>query len=225
MTYLVNKHKREFMIDLNQPPEYQGGKNIIKRLIHLFGVGNRLQLADLLGVTQGTLSTWMTRDSTPYEILIRVHLATGVPMEYLCFGINDDDSKVDLSRFDKSNELFEYTASYSTNKIDLFKIENGELTKQSKNLTSFDFLAIYNINIDDGDYAIQIKNEMLFIDSSENTVTNGRYLISINNSKKIAELRLLPDGNVYYFDDNEKYPINTDITKVLGKVTAVLEAV
>jgi hypothetical protein len=86
--YVKYKHDKMFE-NLNKPIDCDGGKVLIERLMHLFEVNTRIELGDLIGVTAGTLSTWTTRNATPFELLIRVHLLTGWPMEYICFGVGD----------------------------------------------------------------------------------------------------------------------------------------
>lgn len=75
---------------INHLPHYQGGKIVIERLIETLGLRNRQDLADLTGITTGAMATWQTRNTTPWEFLVRIHLFTGIPVPYLFFGIKDE---------------------------------------------------------------------------------------------------------------------------------------
>jgi phage repressor protein C with HTH and peptisase S24 domain len=61
-----------------------------------------------------------------------------------------------------------------------------------------------------------------FVNPEINTVTKGLYLFTINDVYQIGELKQLPDGQVYLIDGNDKYQINQDTTKIIGKVVSVL---
>lgn len=72
---------------------FEGGKVVVERLLHLFNLRNKVELSGIIGVTTGSIATWQTRSTVPYELLIRIHLATGVSMQYLLF----DEAEADLN--------------------------------------------------------------------------------------------------------------------------------
>ena len=83
---LVNLIDEEKELTLNKPLECAGGKTVILRLLRLFNLRNRVELSALIGVSTGSIATWQTRNTTPFELLIRIHLATGVDLDFLLFG-------------------------------------------------------------------------------------------------------------------------------------------
>ena len=228
MTNFVNLKNAKFPHSLDKTINCDGGKVVIERLIRLFGVRNRLELAEVLGITAGTISTWTTRNTTPYEMLMRIHLATGVDLEYLCFGKGEQvpdvmkhalntvpdykDGKVIKERpFTESSELLA---------IDIFEIKEGDLIKVDAFNVDDKFKESVCIGIKD--FAVKHDNQYLFINSEMTTPNNGEYLFSVNGTYQIGELRLLPDGQVYLMLESDKCPINNDTTKIHGKVVSVL---
>lgn len=219
----------KFRIPLSTLPTYDGGRTLVDRLVRLFGVRNRLELATLLGITSGTIATWQTRDSTPYELLIRIHLATGVPMEYLCFSSEDDIP--DVMKFAESKvpdfkdgAVKVATETYALPTVKIFAIENGLLASVSGFSVDNSFLKCFGISLEN-DFAIRDNGHIKFINSNEKVVTKGSYLFSVNDNYQIGELRQLPDGKTYFYDEGEKFQINEDTTQIHGKVVSILESV
>lgn len=71
-----------------EKPLYGGGKTVIDRLINELGLNSIYELSSIIEVTTGTLSTWATRDITPFELVVKVHLFTGIPIQKILFGID-----------------------------------------------------------------------------------------------------------------------------------------
>ncbi|ABN60787.1 helix-turn-helix transcriptional regulator [Shewanella baltica] len=233
MKNFVNIQNTQFRIPLNSSPEYDGGDAVILRLLAMFGVRNRLELGEVLGVSSGTFATWKTRNTTPFELLIRIHLATGVPMEYLCFG--HEDETVDLMKYGVSKKT-EYVdgevisvedrlATYRLPSIKISSIENGHLKPNAEICTDKSFMRMAGIEGIDSDLVIKESGQLLFINSNETSVSNGRYLFAINDTYQIGDLRMLPDGHVYLFHAGDKYQVDPNTTKIHGKVVSVLETV
>ncbi|MCS6115274.1 helix-turn-helix transcriptional regulator [Shewanella baltica] len=233
MKNFVNIQNTQFRIPLNSLPAYDGGDTVILRLLSMFGVRNRLELGDVLGISSGTFATWKTRNTTPFELLIRIHLATGVPMEYLCFG--HEGEAVDLMKYgvSKKNEYIDgkvigiedRLATYRLPSLKIFSIENGHLKPKTEFFADKSFMQLAGLVGVDADLTVLESGNLLFINSNEITVSNGRYLFAINEIYQIGVLRMLPDGHVYLFHDGDKYQVDPNTTKIHGKVVSVLEMV
>ncbi|WP_442526894.1 helix-turn-helix domain-containing protein [Shewanella frigidimarina] len=219
------KYKNDKKFDqLNRSVDCDGGKVLIERLMHLFEVQSRIELGDLIGVTAGTLSTWTTRETTPYELLIRIHLLTGWPMEYLCFGTGDlTQLKKPVTNTDFSETLADSTLPYERGVLQIFTIKNGHLDQYEKIEATINMLQHCNVRGNDNDLVVKDGENLLFIDSNETQVNQGKYLFKVNENHQVGELRLLPDGKVYLLEDNERFPIDTQVTKIVGKVVSVLK--
>ncbi len=104
---LVNLIDEEKELTLNKPLECDGGKTVILRLLRLFNLRNRVELSALIGVSTGSIATWQTRNTTPFELLIRIHLATGVDLDFLLFGKNEEKQNV-LKLCSPPNQIPDY---------------------------------------------------------------------------------------------------------------------
>lgn len=223
--YVKYKHDQKFK-NLDKPFAYDGGKNLIDRLINLFELRSRVELGDLLGVTPGTISTWTTRETTPYELLIRIHLLTGWPMEYLCFGTGELASlkgNTDQHFSEQVNKVVEPELAYSRGVLQVYTLDNGHLAPYEKIEATSNLINHFQPKGHKNCIVVKQHANLLFIDSTQNQANQGQYLFKVNENHQLGELRLLPDGKVYLLDDNERYPIDTQVTKIVGKVVSVLK--
>ena len=221
----INQNLKSFRFSLSQLPNYDGGKVIIDRLVDVTGARSKLGLCRLTGINEGTLHTWQTRHSTPFELLARVHLATGIPMLFLCFGKHEYPSRepnklVEPTTIDVQNP----TATADIYKLKKFSIAHGNKIQVGDYRVSHDFLKDCGLAIN-SDFVVKVESSTYFINTDIKTVTKGLYLLSVNDAFQIGELRQLPDGKTYFYDDGDKYPINEDTTKIHGKVVSILQNV
>jgi hypothetical protein len=241
----------KFRYSLTSPAHYDGGAVLIERLVTLFQLASKVELGDLVGVTIGTLSTWHTRKSTPHELLCRIHLATGVSMHFLCFGKEWDDvlamrnknqpastSRMDFVRssdfrdeeipsFLRANDIAEVRTNYSIPEVtffksDIYSIDDGSKIKNGAYQSNAVLWEHAGVSPNDA-LVIRYNQATYFINTEIITVTKGLYLFAINDVHQIGELKQLPDGKVYFIDGDDKYQINQETTKVIGKVVSVLK--
>lgn len=236
MTGYSKLKSTEFVKPIDSIVQIEGGRRLIERLIHLFNLRNRIELADLIGVTAGTISTWTTRKTVPHELLIRLHLVTGVSMEYLCFGEGDQNQDVFAKSYGSTVPVYKDGEAYipaevskagssKLPSIKAYSIENGQLSASSEFLIDPKLAEVIGFDAIEADKVIREGGSLVFINSKETTPTLGRYLFSIANIYQLGELRMLPDGHVYLFHDGDKYPIDPTTSKIHGKVVSILENV
>ncbi|WP_108944118.1 helix-turn-helix domain-containing protein [Shewanella halifaxensis] len=226
MRGLIKYKQDKKFSELNKTLNPDGGRYLIERLIHLFEVRNRVELCELIGVSPATLSTWTTRKTTPYELLVRIHLLTGWSMEYLCFGTGErGGSNPNTTSEDFRGGIAEPTLAYNRGVLQVYCIKNGGLDPYEKFEATNNIIEHFKIKGNDHDLVIKDTDNLLFINSEENEAVSGKYLFSTNNRYQLGELKLLPDGNTYLVEGDEKYPINPEITKIRGKVVSELKTV
>ncbi len=223
--YVKYKHDKRFE-KLDKPIECEGGKELIERLMQLFEVNTRIELGDLIGVTAGTLSTWTTRNTTPYELLIRVHLLTGWPMEYLCFGVGDLSKikgKTNSHFSERANEVAPPTLSYERGVLQVYTIDNGHLAQYEKIEATVNLLQYCNVRGNENDLIVKDGFDLLFINTRENQVNQGRYLFKVNQTHQLGMMKLYPDGKIYLLEEEERYLVDESVTQIVGKVAATLK--
>ncbi len=228
MTEYSKLKNNKFRFPLDKQVQCDGGRVLIERLLHIFKLKSRLELADLIGVTAGTLSTWTTRETVPHELLIRVHLITGIPMEYLCFGTGQSFGEPLFHVNEPKPQMqikSEPDEAYKMPLLNVFDISNGKLSQIERFRIDDGFFFINRIAPRTEDFLLKVDGRYCFVNASETIVTKGTYLFSVNGSHQVGDLRQMPDGNTYFFDGDDKYPINPNATKIHGKVVSVIETV
>lgn len=63
-----------------------GGKAVLKRLMSAYGFATQKELSEYLGISTGTISTWVRREYFPGDVVIACALDTGVSLEWLATG-------------------------------------------------------------------------------------------------------------------------------------------
>ncbi|MGI2146283.1 helix-turn-helix domain-containing protein [Shewanella frigidimarina] len=241
----------KFRYSLTSPAHYDGGAVLIERLVTLFQLESKVDLADLCGINAGTLGTWHTRRSTPHELLCRIHLATGVSMHFLCFGKEWDDvlamrnknqpastsrmdfvsssdfHDVEIPSYLRTDGIAEVRTNYSIPEVtffksDIYSIDDGSKIKNGAYQSNAILWEHAGVSPNDA-LVIRYNQATYFINTEIKTVTKGLYLFAINDVHQIGELKQLPDGKVYFIDGEDKYQINQETTKVIGKVVSVLK--
>tara|TARA_R110002033_G_C3885003_1_gene238328 strand:- start:1833 stop:2912 length:1080 start_codon:yes stop_codon:yes gene_type:complete len=238
----------KFRYSLTSPANYDGGAVVIERLVSLFRLESKKELGELLDVSVGTLGTWHTRRITPHELLCRIHLATGVSMHFLCFGKEWEDvvaarKNADLSPSVGSANLQQSSEAKVKSRVDhiipkdiadqpsydnmmvqvpTFDITSGNMKAIDPYFFSYNVLDSFGMSGQSTHIVIN-DGKTSFIDTNISTVTKGLYLFSVNNLYQIGELRQLPDGKQYLIEGEERFPIDTSITKIAGKVVSVLK--
>jgi hypothetical protein len=222
----IKNNISNFHYSLTNPAHYDGGSVLIERLVSFFKLSSKKELGELLDVSAGTLGTWHARVITPHELLCRIHLAAGVSMHFLCFGKEwREESKPKKLLYVDHIKPIGVPAETLDNlmfQLDCFDINDG--TKHSLEPFYFSHSFLQNLGID-GQRIQVVLNESAthFVNIDTTDVTHGLYLFSTNDTYQLGELRLLPDGKVYLLDDNERFPIDTQVTKIVGKVVSVLK--
>lgn len=229
MNHFVNMKFGKFRYDLNKPIQIEGGRVLIERLLHLFKLKNRLELAEIIGVTVGTLSTWTTRSTVPHELLLRLHFATGANIEYLCFGTGPEfpeGGKQSVELVNEERPVYNLVESDEALKLPILKIktiDNGKLTPYVNYRLDSNAMIEFGLFPSRDDFAIKSTGAYYFISSSETTVTDGKYLYSVGGIHKLGNMKLLPDNKVYLFDDGERFEVDLSKIKIHGKVVSILE--
>ncbi|MDU4999368.1 MAG: helix-turn-helix domain-containing protein [Enterobacteriaceae bacterium] len=63
-----------------------GGLPVLQRILRAYGFTMQKQLGDLLGISSGTMSTWVRRNFFPGDVVVTCALDTGVSLEWLATG-------------------------------------------------------------------------------------------------------------------------------------------
>ncbi len=199
--------------DKIRPFDYLGGKDFTQKLLQVLELERFNQLSDVIDIGQGTFSTWHTRQMTPFEVAVRVHLAKGVSLRWLLLDEGEpyeNSSQTHISKKQESKRIFD---------IDCFDISKGCLTPLKT--LSFDKVLLDEIGVLNV-MAVKTNNSIYLVDKENRQAINGKYLIDIDGVLSLNELQRLPGKKLAISFNGSTINVEEDDIKVIGRVAMVM---
>ena len=182
--------------------DYKGGRSITDKLKQITKVSDFHNLADVYDIPRSTISTWHTRNMTPFEIVLRTHLATGVSLKWLLLD---------------EGEPFEQPTEDAVEKLSIELISNGKLEEHDTLRIDLTTLQKYRLTPSQTKL-VEEDGNIYFINTNEETATSGKYLIDIDGIISINRIQRLPGKKlVISFGDSSIEVAEGDI-KIIGRV-------
>lgn len=182
-----------------------GGKAVLRRILDAYGFTLQKQLCELLGISSATVSTWVRRNYFPGDVVVTCAIDTNTSIEWLATGRG------------KANILNH--RSDSSNRIPRKLISSGLL--HEFDCIEMD-LKIFPYEIDEPVFITSNLNSWV-IDSKENSISNGRWLLAIDEKHDIYDVILLPGKKLSITNNGVNFICNADDVSIVGKVIITLE--
>ncbi|WP_330959038.1 phage repressor protein CI [Photobacterium sp. 53610] len=183
------------------PFDYQGGTAIVERLKEITKTNTYGQLSDVIGVPKSSISTWVDRDVTPFEIVVRLHMALGVSIRWLATG---------------EGEPYEVSID-PTESMAIERLINGSLEEAGR--ITIDVVTLNNYHLKQTTTkVIDEDGDLNFINTEQTHATSGRYLISIDGSLSINPVQRLPGKKLAVGFSGSTIDISEEDIEVLGRV-------
>lgn len=182
-----------------------GGKAVLRRILDAYGFSMQKELGDLLGISSGTISTWVRRDFFPGDVVVTCALDTGVSLEWLATGKGQ-------MRANKEAAISNYSIKKS-------RLESGELKDAGAWYPDPSMIP------SDSEELIFVEGvgSSWLVDRSASNISNGRWLIDIDGALDVFDVIRLPGGRVRLTNKSAEFECNiSDITPA-GAVVLTLE--
>lgn len=182
-----------------------GGKPVLRRILDAYGFSMQKELGDLLGISSGTISTWVRRDFFPGDVVVTCALDTGVSLEWLATG--------------KGQMRTNREAVASGYSIKKSRLESGELKDAGAWHPDPSMIP------SDSEKLIFVEGvgASWLVDRSASNISNGRWLIDIDGALDVFDVIRLPGGKVRLSNKSAEFECNiSDITPA-GAVVLTLE--
>ncbi|EMK3350910.1 phage repressor protein CI [Vibrio parahaemolyticus] len=208
------------------PFEYMKGAEFTKQLKRVTGCVDFQELSSLLDVPKATFSTWNTHDRTSHELMVRLHLALGVPIEELALKPEDRD-KVRSS--DAAKKAVTYHSAerlenpqHGSVIIKSFCLTNGKLLDTGDVPYAMRRMNSFNL---DAPYTIEVEtNEAVYlVDQDSANPVSGKYLIDIDGTLSINHIQRLPGKKLAVVFGDSTVDVAEEDIKVLGRVAVTLK--
>lgn len=184
-----------------------GGRPVISRVMDAYGFKTQKELCEYLGISTGTISTWVRREYFPGDVVITCAIDTGFSVYWLATG----KGEVAYTPPDDIDHNVMY--------IPKFRLESGSLENVGQ--WSVD-PTMFNSKLVRPAYIQDVKYSWL-VDVYKNDLGNGRWLIGVDNSYEVYDVVKLPAGKVKLTNSNIVFECNQSDIKVYGAVLFTFE--
>lgn len=186
--------------------EFEGGLVSVARVQQAYGFAKRKDLAEYLGISPSTFSTWGSRGFFPADLVAKCAIETGARLRFLAYG--------EEPMFDESSDMKYFHTIGIENGKSFIKKEKGLLLQYFPNLTSREDYE----NI----FCVEESNHTYFC-LNEFDLTDGEYFVIIENSHLIRYITVLPQGKIRVDGGKFSFEANVADVKIMGKVILKME--
>ncbi|OVZ79547.1 helix-turn-helix domain-containing protein [Yersinia kristensenii] len=185
-----------------------GGKAVLRRILDAYSFSTQKELADLLGIPTGTISTWIRRDFFPGDVVVTCALDTGVSLEWLATGkgsVSVDNSVAE------NNLLANETVIIDKKRLVSGKLEGYEKCVLDKGLIPE--------GIDENKLCLVYtgKNSWL-IATYFVEISNGDWLLDIDGILDVYTVSRRPKNRIKLINNHEEFDCLVDDVKAHGIV-------
>lgn len=210
--------------------EYIKGETFTQTLKESLGLSTFAELADATNVSRQTISTWNAHNRNSHELVVRIHLRTGIPVHELIlpkgYPLTDlhhsfwgsqktTDSVVKSPGAERQNPQLEIVVIKSFCLSNSQLVPTGEMPYAQRMFNSWDLDAACTVEIE--------TNEGRFlVDKNQDDAVSGEYLIDMSGRISINHIQRLPNKLAVVFGHSTVEVSEEDI-KVIGRIVVALE--
>lgn len=185
-----------------------GGKAVLKRVMSAYGHTTQKELSKYLGISTGTISTWVRREYFPGDVVITCALDTGASLEWLATG-------------EMNNELQEEPAASGILKISKKILLAGKLDDDG-------FCYIDNCFVPEGvnfkslNYVRNGKSAWL-LEMGVAELSNGTWLLDIDGTLDVYAVSKRPGNKLRVVGQDGEFECSKNEVTAKGLVVVLLK--
>ncbi|MBY7922046.1 helix-turn-helix domain-containing protein [Vibrio fluvialis] len=208
-------------MDKIPPFDYLKGEAFTDKLKEVTGCKTLLEMSERFDVPKATFSAWNTHERTSHELMVRLHLALGVPIEDLALKPEDRKNVVSSDTSPKKVAIYhseEHCLNSLTDSVAIksYCLTNGKLLDTGE--LPYPVRRINGFGLENADLIeIETNQSVVLIDKKENDAMNGNYLIAIDGRYSINQVQRLP-GKLAIAFDGQTIEVQEGDIEVIGKV-------
>lgn len=184
-----------------------GGQSVLHRLMLAYGFKMQKQLGELLGISSGTMSTWVRRNHFPGEAVVACALDTGVDLCWLATGKGEMSKPADKGK----GRLIDH--------LELFA---GKMTEKGEVLIDSSIIP------PSASYPIYLTSSKMawLIDTDRREVASGTLLLNVDGELDIYTVAKIPGNKITVCNVNDgvDFTCSTDDVTSEGRVMLTVTA-
>jgi len=186
-----------------------GGKPVLQRILEAYGFKTQKELSEYLGISTGTISTWVRREFFPGDVVIACALETGVSLEWLAIGKrNSTEIRVDIS---SEKDQFR--------KIEKKKLSAGKLVDDGFCYFDNSFLSKDVIS----PVFVASASKSWLVDFGRKNISNGRWVIDIDGNFDVYDVARIPGNKINIVGKTSTFDCSVEEVAPLGVVVQTIE--
>ncbi|ENO1791199.1 helix-turn-helix domain-containing protein [Vibrio sp. 299] len=209
------------------PFDYLKGEAFTDTLKEVTGCKTLLEMSELFDVPKATFSAWNTHNRTSHELMVRLHLAKGIPIERMALSDNELN-KIAHNKSSANNPLLatssqpvqEASNTLSQHDVVILKslcltngqlIETGEIPYPARRINSYGLDKASLIEVE--------TNEAVYLlDKSTKDAVAGKYLIDVDGRLSLNHIQRLPGKKLAVVFGDSTIEVSEEDIKVIGRV-------
>ncbi|BDR17592.1 phage repressor protein CI [Vibrio sp. 1403] len=204
-----------------EPFNYLKGTDFTENLKRLTGCKNFQEMAFVYDVPKSTFSTWNTHNRTSHELMVRAHLALGIPMEELALKPEDRFKAHSATKRTAKKAAATPSPQHNSVQIKSYCLTNGELLDTGELPYAIRRFNSFNLN---AEVTIEVEtNDALYlVDKDSTNPASGKYLIDIDGTLSINHIQRLPGKKLAVVFGDSTVEVSEEDIKVIGRVAVTL---
>ncbi|EGQ9095995.1 chromosome partitioning protein ParA [Vibrio alginolyticus] len=214
------------------PFDYLKGEAFTETLKEVTGCKTLLEMSELFDVPKATFSAWNTHNRTSHELMVRLHLAKGIPIERMALSGNQLD-KIAHDKSSPNNPLLATSSKYDQEtshnhpqyEVVILKslcltngqlIETGEIPYPARRINSYglDKASLIEVETNEATY---------LLDTSTRDAVAGKYLIDVDGRLSLNHIQRLPGKKLAVVFGDSTIEVSEEDIKVIGRVAVALQ--
>ncbi|ENK3112167.1 helix-turn-helix domain-containing protein [Vibrio alginolyticus] len=213
------------------PFDYLKGEAFTDTLKEVTGCKTLLEMSELFDIPKATFSAWNTHNRTSHELMVRLHLAKGIPIERMALSDNELN-KIAHDKSSANNPLLatssqpvqEPSHNNPQHEVVILKslcltngqlIETGEIPYPARRINNYGLNKTSLIEVE--------TNEAIYLlDKSTKDAVAGKYLIDVDGRLSLNHIQRLPGKKLAVAFGDSTIEVSEEDIKVIGRVAVTL---
>ncbi|MFS7382697.1 phage repressor protein CI [Rahnella inusitata] len=188
-----------------------GGRAVLQRVIDAYGFKTQKELSEYLGISTGTISTWVRREYFPGDVVITCALDTGASLGWLATGTHE------------YNNFAEPITKDDTFKVSKFVLAAGKLEEEGT--CTLDKTFVPGKLSYDSIYVLHASKKIYIVNSDVEDVSNGTWILNIDGVLDIYTISRRPHNRLKVISHMAEFECSLSDVNPVGFIVAMFDIV